>query len=196
MSPALGGPPGSEAAQRRTGPWGPQADASMPPRAVTAERLPSGTRAAGALGPAPNKSAALLLDTHIALWLDSGDSRLRPATVRLIDELRREGGTIYLSAVTAWEIALLVESGRIDLDVPIEAWLARFLARPGVQAVALSLAAAARAYALHPFAHRDPGDRLLMATAIEWGCPLVTYDERITQFARRYGSQCRLAVAN
>ncbi|HUX67117.1 MAG TPA: type II toxin-antitoxin system VapC family toxin [Terriglobales bacterium] len=141
-------------------------------------------------------AAALLLDTHIALWLDSGDARLRPASVRAIDELRRQGGTIYLSAVSAWEIALSVESGRIDLDVPVEAWLARFLARPGVQGVALSLAAAARAYTLHPFAHRDPGDRLLMATAIELGCPLATYDERITQFARRHGSQCRLAVAS
>jgi PIN domain nuclease of toxin-antitoxin system len=60
----------------------------------------------------------LLLDTHVALWLDSGDDRLRAATRALIDGCWQNGGTIFLSAVTAWEIALLVDTGRIDLDVP------------------------------------------------------------------------------
>ena len=50
---------------------------------------------------------ALLLDTHVALWLDSGDDRLRPSTRGLIDSCWQSGGTIYLSAVTAWEVALL-----------------------------------------------------------------------------------------
>lgn len=49
----------------------------------------------------------LLLDTHIALWLDSGDARLRPATRRLIHQNWQGGGSIMLSAVSAWEIALL-----------------------------------------------------------------------------------------
>jgi PIN domain nuclease of toxin-antitoxin system len=64
---------------------------------------------------------SLLLDTHITLWLDSGDDRLRSSTRGLIDGCWRSGGTIFLSAVTAWEIALLVDTGRIDLDVPIAA---------------------------------------------------------------------------
>jgi len=71
----------------------------------------------------------LLLDTHIALWLDSGDDRLRPSTRSLIDGCWRNGGTVFLSAVTAWEIALLVDAGRIDLDIPVEAWIERFLGR-------------------------------------------------------------------
>jgi hypothetical protein len=62
----------------------------------------------------------LLLDTHIALWLDSGDDRLRPSTRALIDECWRSGGTIYLSSVSAWEIALLVHTGRIDLEFPLK----------------------------------------------------------------------------
>jgi hypothetical protein len=59
----------------------------------------------------------LLLDTHVVLWLDSDDQRLSPATHALIDSLWQTGGTIYLSAVTAWEIALLVDTGRIELDL-------------------------------------------------------------------------------
>jgi PIN domain nuclease of toxin-antitoxin system len=45
---------------------------------------------------------ALLLDTRIALWLDSGDDRLRASTRALIDRCWQNGGTIFLSAVTVW----------------------------------------------------------------------------------------------
>jgi PIN domain nuclease of toxin-antitoxin system len=137
---------------------------------------------------------ALLLDTHIALWLDSGDERLRPSTRALIDGCWRNGGTIFLSAVTVWEIALLLDTGRIELDIPMEAWVERFLERPGIEAVSLGHRAASRAYQLHHLEHRDPADRLLIATAIELACPLVTYDERLTRFAERRGRQYRFAV--
>jgi PIN domain nuclease of toxin-antitoxin system len=74
-----------------------------------------------------------LLDTHIALWLDSGNDRLRGSTRALIDGRWQNGGTIYLSAVSVWEIALLVDIRRIEIDLPIEAWITRFLQRPGVE---------------------------------------------------------------
>jgi len=136
----------------------------------------------------------LLLDTHVALWLDSGDDRLRASTRALIDDCWQNGGTIFLSAVTAWEIALLVDTGRIDLDIPVEAWIERFLERPGIEAVPLSHRAASRSYQLHHLEHRDPADRLLIATAIELACPLVTYDERIARFGKKHGRQYRFAV--
>lgn len=137
---------------------------------------------------------AVLLDTHVALWLDSGDQRLRPPTRALIDGCWQNGGTIFLSAVTAWEIALLVDTCRIELDVPVAAWVERFLDRPGIKAVPLGQWAACRSYEFHHLEHRDPADRLLIATAIELGCPLVTYDERIARFAKRRGRQSRFAV--
>jgi PIN domain nuclease of toxin-antitoxin system len=96
--------------------------------------------------------------------------------------------------VTAWEIALLVDTQRIELDIPVEAWVERFLDRPGAEAVALGHRAASRSYQLHHLEHRDPADRLLIATAIELACPLVTYDDRIVQFSRKHGRQYRLAV--
>ena len=130
---------------------------------------------------------SLLLDTHIVLWLDSGDERLRPSTRGLLDGCWRNGGSIFLSTVTAWEIALLVDAGRIDLDMPIEAWIKRFLDRPGIEAVPLDHRAASRSYQLHHLQHRDPADRLLIATAIELACPPVTYDERIARFGKMHG---------
>jgi PIN domain nuclease of toxin-antitoxin system len=137
----------------------------------------------------------LLLDTHIALWLDSGNDRLRPQTQALLDDCWQNGGTILLSAVTAWEVALLVDTGRIDLDIPIDGWVRRFVERPGIEAVPLGHRAAARSYQLHHLEHRDPADRLLIATAIELACPLVTYDERIAAFGERHGRQYGFAVA-
>jgi PIN domain nuclease of toxin-antitoxin system len=137
----------------------------------------------------------LLLDTHVALWLDSGDDRLRPSSRVLIDGCWRNGGTIFVSAVSAWEIALLVDTGRVELDLPIEAWVKRFLERPGIEAVPLGIGPAARAYQLHHLEDHDAADRLLIATAIELACPLVTYDERIARFAKKHGRQYRFAVA-
>jgi PIN domain nuclease of toxin-antitoxin system len=139
---------------------------------------------------------ALLLDTHIALWLDSGDDRLRATTRALIDGCWQNGGTICLSAVTAWEVALLVDTGRIELDLPDEAWVMRFLQRPGVSAVPLGHRAACSAYQLHHLEHRDPADRLLIATAIELACPLVTYDERILRFGTRHGRRYGFSVSS
>ena len=136
----------------------------------------------------------LLLDTHIVLWLDSGDDQLHPSTRALLDGCWQNGGTILLSAVTAWEVALLVDTGRIELDVPIEAWIKRFLERPGIEPAPLSQRAACRAYQLHHLEHRDPADRLLIATAIELACPLVTYDERIARFGRNHGRQYGFVV--
>jgi PIN domain nuclease of toxin-antitoxin system len=136
----------------------------------------------------------LLLDTHIALWLDSGDASLRQSTRVLIDHCWQNGGTICLSAVSVWEIALLLDTRRIELDLPIEAWIARFLERPGIEVVSLGCAAAGRSYRLHYLEHRDPADRLLIATAIELDCPLVTYDDRILRFASEYGRQYGFAA--
>lgn len=138
---------------------------------------------------------AVLLDTHIVLWLDSGNERLRPSTRALIDGHWRNGGTVFLSAVTAWEIALLVDTGRIEPDSAVEAWIERFLDRPGIKAVPLDHRAACRSSTLRHFPHRDPADRLLIATAIELSCRLSAYDERIVRFSEAHGSQVGFATA-
>jgi PIN domain nuclease of toxin-antitoxin system len=138
----------------------------------------------------------LLLDTHIALWLDSGDERLRPETRTLIDACWLRRGVIHLSAVTAWEVALLVDLDRIALDLTPSRWVARFLDRPGVAAAPLDCRAASAAYRLEGLEHRDPADRLLIATAIALSCPMVTYDARIATFAAEFGRVHGFTVAN
>jgi PIN domain nuclease of toxin-antitoxin system len=136
----------------------------------------------------------LLLDTHVILWLDAGDPKLQSATRDLIDRCWQAGGSILVSSVSAWEIALLADSGRISLDRPPEAWVERFLDRPGVEAAPLTWRASARAYRLPNFERRDPADRLLVATAIELECPLVTYDGPLTEYAAGHGRETGLRV--
>jgi PIN domain nuclease of toxin-antitoxin system len=136
----------------------------------------------------------LLLDTHILLWLEAGDSRLRRSTRARIDDCWRGGGSILISAVSAWEIGLLVDTGRIALDLSPSKWVGRAVARPGVEVADLTPEAAASAYDWVGFDHRDPADRLLIATAIDLECPLVTYDARIIAFAERRGRSLGLAV--
>jgi PIN domain nuclease of toxin-antitoxin system len=137
----------------------------------------------------------LLLDTHIVLWLDSGDAHLRPETRATLETCWRAGGTLLVSAVTAWEIALLSDLRRIKLDLPAADWIERFLGRPGVEAVPLSWRATCGAYGLKDLEHRDPADRMLIATAIELKCPLVSYDKRITEFALAFGAQYRFSLS-
>lgn len=137
---------------------------------------------------------ALLLDSYIALRLDSGNERLRPSTHALIDGCWQHGGTILISAVTAWEIAPLVDTGRIDLDRSVDAWIERFVDRLGIEALPLSHRAASRAYRLHPLEHRDPADRLPIATAIELACPPITYDTRIAHFGQNHGRQYGFSI--
>jgi PIN domain nuclease of toxin-antitoxin system len=88
----------------------------------------------------------------------------------------------------------LVDSGRITLYRSVTAWLDRFVDRPGVEAVPLTPGEAVQAYGLHRLEHRDPADRPLIATAIARGCPLVTYDARITRFAESDGRQYRFST--
>ena len=128
----------------------------------------------------------VLLDTHIVLWMDNGDERLRPSTQDLIQAFARDAA-ILISSVSAWEIAQLADLNRIELDVPPWDWIERFASVPGIRWVPLSPSAASRAYRLNGLAHRDPADRLLIATAIEMECPLVTYDRLILNFARDHG---------
>ena len=90
----------------------------------------------------------------------------------------------------------MIDAGRIELDLPASAWMARFLARSGVVESPLGWGAATGAYALDGLEHRDPADRMLIATAIALGCPLVTYDERIIAFARRDGRRQEFTVAS
>ena len=118
----------------------------------------------------------ILLDTHIFVFWVNGSKQLRPSTQAVIDA---EPEAILVSAITLWEIAKLVQLGRLILTSPVEDWLDQALAYPLVQVVPLSPAVAIESTRLPPPFHKDPADEIIVATARLLNCPLLTYDGKI-----------------
>jgi PIN domain nuclease of toxin-antitoxin system len=128
--------------------------------------------------------SALLLDTHIWLWYAEGDGeRLRPASVRKLDDARKSDGLI-VSAISVWEIGMHAARGRIQLAVPLRDWVERALSVPGIRLAPLDAAVAAESTLLPGEPHADPADRFLIATARTQGMALATRDERILEYAK------------
>ena len=129
--------------------------------------------------------SALLLDTHLWLWYAEGISeRLRPASVKKLDEARRSDGLI-VSAISVWEIGMHAARGRIQLTVPLRDWVDKALGVPGIRLAPLDAAVAAESTLLPGEPQGDPADRFLIATARLHGVTLATRDERILEYAKQ-----------
>jgi PIN domain nuclease of toxin-antitoxin system len=120
----------------------------------------------------------ILLDTVTWLWRASDPKRLSSRARRLIDESER----ILVSAISVWEVAMLVAKRRIQLDRPVEQWVDIALALPGIQLASLEPAIAVRSTRLPGEFHPDPADRIIVATALENAVPILTPDERIRSY--------------
>jgi len=123
----------------------------------------------------------IVLDTHIWIWWVHGDERLTPDQRESI--AANEEDVIGISAISCWEIAKLVEYGRLELSSPIEEWFEQALSYPGVQLLALTPEIAIESTQLPGEFHRDPADQIIVATARVNGCSLVTSDEKILNYS-------------
>lgn len=94
-------------------------------------------------------------------------------------------GTLFISPISAWEIGMAAKRGRVELDLPTEAWVQRVFSRPDLQTAAVAPEIAIRACFLPGEFHAGPADRLIAATATELGLKLITRDERILNYGRR-----------
>lgn len=129
--------------------------------------------------------SALLLDTHIWLWYAEGVAeRLRPASVRRLDEARRRDG-LCVSAISVWEIGMHNRKGRIQLSVPLRDWIERSLGAAGIRFVPLDAAAAAESTLLPGVPPGDPADRFLVATARVENLVLATRDRPILDYGKQ-----------
>ncbi len=117
----------------------------------------------------------ILLDTHVLVWSVSDEARLGEQTRAVIDSAwsRNE---VAVSAITFWEVAMLQDKGRLDLQVDIGSWRASLL-RDGLHELPVDGQVGTRSVALKDF-HRDPADRFIVATALN-GHQLVTADTKI-----------------
>ena len=119
-----------------------------------------------------------LLDTHVLIWWLNDNSRLSPGQREAI-EAASPDAPLHVSDISLWEVAMLHGLGRIRLTLPLREWLDKAVAPPLVRRHGISPAIATDVAALPDSFHRDPADRILVATARVLGATLLTSDRRI-----------------
>jgi PIN domain nuclease of toxin-antitoxin system len=126
----------------------------------------------------------LLLDTHVLIWLLQDDPRMTEHVFAAIQTAADED-RVFVSAITPWEIGLLVAKKKIDLGMEIQTWLDRALSLQGLRLAPLSPKVAVDSTRLPFEIHPDPADRILVATARHLGATLVTADRLLLQYGER-----------
>ena len=118
----------------------------------------------------------ILLDTHAWIFMVDDPKRLGRSASRAIAKADRVG----VAAVSMWELAMLVEKERLSLDRELLEWIRDALGHARVELLPMTPAVVATAHQLRGALGGDPGDRIIVATALVEGVKLVTKDERIT----------------
>ena len=121
-----------------------------------------------------------LVDTHVLLWWLGDIARLSAEQRRVLDAVSPDAPAL-VSDISVWEVAMLHSLGRIRLALPLRDWLERATAPPLVRRQGISPAIASEVAALPDSFHRDPADRILVATARVLGATLLTRDRRIIE---------------
>jgi PIN domain nuclease of toxin-antitoxin system len=115
----------------------------------------------------------ILLDTHVLLWWSADASRLSEVATSTI----ADADELAIASISWFELASLAQRGRFIVSVPIRSWLEEL--EDQVRTIAVSPAIAATAVGLPRSFPGDPADRIIYATAVEQGWPLITRDERM-----------------
>jgi PIN domain nuclease of toxin-antitoxin system len=126
---------------------------------------------------------AVLLDTCAAIWLVNGDRMTAPSR-RAIAAAQQSGGGVYVSPITAWEVATLLARGRLRLAMAAEAWFERLLALPGVRLAAMPPEVLIASAFLPGTPPRDPADRIIAATGRAYALAIVTRNGELTPYGR------------
>ena len=122
----------------------------------------------------------IVLDTHVWIWWVHGDPRLPGSHSALLTAAGPNH--VGVSAISLWEAAMLVARNRVQVAAPLEQWFHQALTKSGVQVLPLTPEVAVETARLPGTIHRDPADRIIIATARVLTVPLVTLDGRILSY--------------
>jgi len=134
--------------------------------------------------PRTSEPRSLLLDTHVWIWFMLASDELAVNGRNVINRAAATG-RLRIAAISLWETALLASGGRVVLGRPLVQWMTQAVSAPGLAIEPLLPQVAVEAYSLPDRFHRDPADRLIVATARVVNATLMTRDRRILDYADR-----------
>ena len=123
----------------------------------------------------------IVLDTHAWIWFISSPELMSKKAERAISDAADQNAVI-ISSISVWEVALLVAKKRLELTLDVEDWIAKSEALPFMQFVPVDNSIAKKAVNLPQPLHSDPADRIILATALSIGAPLVTKDKKLLRY--------------
>ena len=124
----------------------------------------------------------LVIDTHVLVWFVNGSQELSSTAKKAIDSVISKEGEIIISSISAWEISMLIEKKRLILSMDIENWLEQVEQIEGFRFMPVDNEIGYKSTMLPGEFHKDPADRMIVATARKLAIPLVTADEKIREY--------------
>jgi PIN domain nuclease of toxin-antitoxin system len=123
----------------------------------------------------------ILMDTHILLWFQQGNTALSQKYVDVLTEAQKKR-QLFLSVISVWEIAMLEKLQRIAFHQPLEPWLREAI--KGINVIPITAEIAVESVRLPSYEPKDPADRFIIATARTLNYPLMTHDQKIIHYAK------------
>jgi len=124
----------------------------------------------------------IVIDTHILVWWVSGDQSLSKSAYQAINDTLASDREVIVSCISAWEISMLIEKGRLVLSMDVASWLDHVSQINGVRFMSIDNEIGVKATMLPGEFHKDPADRMIVATARKLAVPLVTADAKMIQY--------------
>lgn len=124
----------------------------------------------------------IVLDTHVLLWWVGDSGQLSVAAKKVIDKTISQGGEVIISTISAWEVSMLINKKRLVLSMDIESWFDEVSQIDGVRFLPVDNEIGIKSTVLPGNFHKDPADRMIVATARKLAVPLVTADDKIRNY--------------
>jgi PIN domain nuclease of toxin-antitoxin system len=123
----------------------------------------------------------IVLDTHTWIWFISKPEVLSKRAKKAVSAAVKEK-SVLISSISAWEVALLVIKKRLTLSLDVTDWIAKSEGLPFIHFIEISNSIAVKSVNLPQPLHPDPADRIIIATALSAGVPLVTKDKKLLNY--------------
>ena len=122
----------------------------------------------------------ILLDTHVWWWALNEPKKLSRKALKAIR--KNPPGQRAIASISMWEFAMMVSVGKVEIRIPLDQWLDQAVNNTGLEVFDLNPRIAAESCSLPGEFHKDPADRIIVATARINGMALITKDKKIIDY--------------